>query len=858
LTPSFSPAAGSYSSTQTVTISCATPGSSIYFTADGSTPTYPITGTTQLYAGSLGVPSSETINAIAVAAGYLQSVMGSAAYTITSGFTLPSLATIRAAGYLIVTDSPYNADPTGVLDSTAGIQQCLIDASNSNKATYFPASYDVGGAPDPNGTLPAVYLISSPLLLYTWITNGYGGNCFSVLGGYNPNWQATIKIAPSAAAFNAALYYGSYPIPMISATAFGLGNGVNGNGSATVPSHSAQAGINPYLVQQGSTGIASNSSVGSSTWLKQDDSEYFLTVRNLHLDTSQYAHACGAMMSGAQSNAIANISVTATNSWGGFSSLPGTGTPSVGISVTGGTYGLNFESNVSAAQTGAGINIAGLTCIGQTGACVVPGDASGSLIVIGFDLEPTGAGVAFTSADNILDPNPRGQTAVFIDGKVVQASGVVFVNGDSAGGRTLHLRNVFLTGGATQWTKWGNNAARTTSGTWALINEYVSTDQRSSSDPYNGAAATYNIIATSQGAVNSGSKTTTAEPIVTVTPSSAAPPANIVSRHGPLIAAIDTAPMFLITAYGATPGGADCAADINAALAAAAGQSLQTNVVVPNGTWYIANTLNVPANVKLIGIGAQQTIIAAHSSWAPANPGTMANGQLVPVPLIYGASSLNATNGIVGLQLAPTAPSGYDYLTYIHWQSGGACYFFNYVPAPVYTSSAAKALHLFDGNAGGRIYGGCGSNMGEATSYNNPSMSWTTINGTTVPLIFYGVNDYEPIGTMNAALLMQNCQNVMILNLKREYGTPTMIISGSSNCAFIGSSRLSVGATLMTAVQSGCSNLLVAHHFPTTGVPQTELIFEDVPSGVSVADGNALSIYEVGFFNMTVMAMTGT
>lgn len=81
-TPTFSPAAGSYSSTQTVTLSCSTPSSSIYYTTDGSTPTFPTTGTTLLYSAALTVSASETIKAIGVASGLTTSAVGSAAYTI--------------------------------------------------------------------------------------------------------------------------------------------------------------------------------------------------------------------------------------------------------------------------------------------------------------------------------------------------------------------------------------------------------------------------------------------------------------------------------------------------------------------------------------------------------------------------------------------------------------------------------------------------------------------------------------------------------------------------------------------------------------------------------------------------------
>ena len=78
--PVFSPAAGTYTSAQTVTLSTTTPGASIRYTTDGSTPTE-TAGT--LYSAPIPVSSTTTINAIAYATGMLDSAVATAAYTIT-------------------------------------------------------------------------------------------------------------------------------------------------------------------------------------------------------------------------------------------------------------------------------------------------------------------------------------------------------------------------------------------------------------------------------------------------------------------------------------------------------------------------------------------------------------------------------------------------------------------------------------------------------------------------------------------------------------------------------------------------------------------------------------------------------
>jgi len=83
-TPTFSPAAGTYTSQQTVTISDTTSGATIFYTLDGSTPTYPVTGTTQQYYAPFPDDATETVNAIATAPGYLDSNVGSRTYTINN------------------------------------------------------------------------------------------------------------------------------------------------------------------------------------------------------------------------------------------------------------------------------------------------------------------------------------------------------------------------------------------------------------------------------------------------------------------------------------------------------------------------------------------------------------------------------------------------------------------------------------------------------------------------------------------------------------------------------------------------------------------------------------------------------
>jgi formylglycine-generating enzyme required for sulfatase activity len=80
-TPTFSPSGGTYMSDQSVTISCATPYATIYYTTDGTMPTT----SSSKYAGPVAASVSgngTTIEAIATATGYSASAAGSASYNV--------------------------------------------------------------------------------------------------------------------------------------------------------------------------------------------------------------------------------------------------------------------------------------------------------------------------------------------------------------------------------------------------------------------------------------------------------------------------------------------------------------------------------------------------------------------------------------------------------------------------------------------------------------------------------------------------------------------------------------------------------------------------------------------------------
>ena len=82
--PTFSIPSGTYNSVQTVTISDATAGATIFYTTNGTAPT---TSSTQ-YTGAITVNTTETIEAIATATGYATSAVAAANYIIALSQTI--------------------------------------------------------------------------------------------------------------------------------------------------------------------------------------------------------------------------------------------------------------------------------------------------------------------------------------------------------------------------------------------------------------------------------------------------------------------------------------------------------------------------------------------------------------------------------------------------------------------------------------------------------------------------------------------------------------------------------------------------------------------------------------------------
>ena len=118
-TPTLTPAPGVYAAAQTVTISDSLGGAAIHYTTDGTPPTV----NSSLYSGPIAVPSSRTIQAIAMAAGYNNSALVSGTYTIGAAATINFSNGFASVAGLTLNGTTVNSDDSRLQLTTGGANQ---------------------------------------------------------------------------------------------------------------------------------------------------------------------------------------------------------------------------------------------------------------------------------------------------------------------------------------------------------------------------------------------------------------------------------------------------------------------------------------------------------------------------------------------------------------------------------------------------------------------------------------------------------------------------------------------------------------------------------------------------------------
>jgi uncharacterized repeat protein (TIGR03803 family) len=170
--PAFSPAAGTYTSAQSVTITSATSGATIRYTTNGTAPT---TTSGTVYSGPVSIGATATLEAIAYETGYTTSTVTSGKYTInlppvaaaptfspvagtyTSAQTVTITSTTSGASIAYTTDGSTPTESGGsVTHGTLYSSPVSISATATLKAIAFKTGFT-----DSTGT-SGLYTITQP------------------------------------------------------------------------------------------------------------------------------------------------------------------------------------------------------------------------------------------------------------------------------------------------------------------------------------------------------------------------------------------------------------------------------------------------------------------------------------------------------------------------------------------------------------------------------------------------------------------------------------------------------------------------------------------------------------------------
>ena len=280
--PVFSPRAGTYTSAQSVSITDATAGATIYYTTDSTKPTPSST----LYTGPIVISSTTTLKAIAVAAGYSASMVGTALYTIaaTAPVFSPRAGTYTSTQSVTITDSTagaaiyYTTDGTTpttssslysgpiTVSSTKGFK-AIATAPGYSKSAVTSASYTIA-VPTPiftpkGGTYTSVQSItitdSMPGVSIYFTTDGTSPTTASNLysGPITVLATQTIKAMAVASGYsNSAVNSATYTIAAASPVFSPKGGTYTSAQSVTVTDSTPGAVI--YYTTDGSTPTTSS------------------------------------------------------------------------------------------------------------------------------------------------------------------------------------------------------------------------------------------------------------------------------------------------------------------------------------------------------------------------------------------------------------------------------------------------------------------------------------------------------------------------------------------------------------------------------------------------------------------------
>ena len=376
-TPAFSPAVGTYTSVQSVTLSSATSGAAIYYTTNGNTPTTAST----MYTGAISVGASETIEAITVASGYNNSQVASGAYTIN----LPAAAT---PAFSVASGTYTTAQSVTLTDATSGatIYYTTNGATPTTSSTVYSGAISVGttetitaiaAAPgySNSAVASAAYTVTLPAATpaFSLATGSYkgaqsltmtdstsGAAIYYTTNATTPTASSTLytgaitvgstetveAIAVAPGYLNSAVKSAAITITAAPTATTAAATSLTATGATLNATISANYAATSYWFSYGTTSAANTTTTTKTTGISgATPTAVSLALTGLQAATTYYFKVVG-------SNSVGNIAGTVLS----FTTPQVTAVATPTFSVAGGTYTSTQSVAISDATSGATIH----------------------------------------------------------------------------------------------------------------------------------------------------------------------------------------------------------------------------------------------------------------------------------------------------------------------------------------------------------------------------------------------------------------------------------------------------------------------------------------------------------------------
>lgn len=197
-TPTFSPGAGTYSSSQSVTISSSTSGATLCYTTDGSTPTANGAGTCThgtTYSTAVTVAVNETLKAVGSLSGDSDSSVGSAAYVLQG--SAPTFS--PAAG-------TYSSNQSVTISQSQSLAMCYT-LNGSTPASTGTGSCATGSTSYSSPiTVSVTETVKAIGYANGWTDSSVGSAAYTITGTPNPPSGLNVTLSNVGSAIGSTYY----------------------------------------------------------------------------------------------------------------------------------------------------------------------------------------------------------------------------------------------------------------------------------------------------------------------------------------------------------------------------------------------------------------------------------------------------------------------------------------------------------------------------------------------------------------------------------------------------------------------------------------------------------------------------